>query len=34
MITPMILIIDGLSYKSDNGRKSEAGEAGDIFKEE
>lgn len=33
MITPMILIIDGLSYKSDNG-KSEAGEAGDIFKEE
>lgn len=28
----MILIIDGLSYKSDNG-KSEAGEAGDIFKE-
>lgn len=33
MIAPMILIIDGLSYKSDNG-KSEAGEAGDIFKEE
>lgn len=29
----MILIIDGLSYKNDNG-KSEAGEAGHISKEE
>jgi len=29
----MILIIDGLSYKNDNGI-SEAAEAGDISKEE